>query len=179
MQTLQVRTAADPAALIPEVRSTVHSLAPDMPLWDVKPMQQAIETLNGLLMFEIGAGLAAIMGCLGLVLSIVGVYGVISYSAAQRTQEIGIRMALGARPLQIIGMVLRQGVWIVAVGVAVGLTFAFALARAAAGVLVISPNDPLTYITVSGVLTAVALAACYIPARRTVRVDPLVALRNE
>ena len=178
-QFLQVRTAGDPIALAPDIERIVHELAPDMPVFEVKPMKQAIETLNGLLMFEIGAALASIMGILGMLLSVVGVYGVISYSAAQRTQEIGIRMALGARGGQIVGMVLRQGVWIVSVGVAIGLLLAFSLARLAADALTVSPHDPLTFISVSALLTAVGLAACYIPARRTVRIDPMVALRNE
>ena len=179
MQVLQVRTTGDPAALMPQIERSVHGLAPDLPVFDVKPMKLAIETLNGLLMFEIGAALAAIMGGLGLVLSVVGVYGVISYSAAQRTQEIGIRMALGASRWQIIGMVLRQGIWIVAVGVAAGVALAFGLARAVSDVLVVSPTDPPTYLAVSAVLTMVALAAVYVPARRTLRIDPMRALRNE
>ena len=179
LQTLQVRVAGDPAAMGPEIVRTVQSLAPDLPVFDVKPMRQAVETLNGLLMYEIGAALAAIMGALGLVLSVVGVYGVISYSATQRTQEIGIRLALGAQPGQIVRMVLRQGVVIVAAGLAVGLAAAFALARLASGFLAVSPGDPITYLAVTAVLTAVALLACYIPARRTMRVDPMVALRYE
>jgi putative ABC transport system permease protein len=179
LQTLQVRTSGDSASMMPEIERAIHALSPDMPVFDVKPMTQAMETLNGLLMFELGAALAATLGALGLVLSVVGVYGVISYSAAQRTQEIGIRMALGAQPAQIVFMVLRQGVTIIVLGLAVGLVCAFGLARLAAGVLSVSPADPVTYLSVSAVLSAVALAACYIPARRTMRVDPMMALRYE
>lgn len=179
LQFLQVRTAGDPSALAPDVERIVHDLAPDMPVFEVKPMKQAIETLNGLLMFEIGAALAAVMGALGLLLSIVGVYGVISYSAAQRTQEIGVRMALGARGPQIVAMVLRQGLWIIGIGVAIGLACTFTLARLVSDALIVSPTDPVTYVTVSAFLAFVGVTACYVPARRTLRVDPMVALRSE
>jgi len=148
-------------------------------VFDVQTMTQALETLNGLLLFEIGAGLAATLGLLGLVLAIVGVYGVISYSASQRTHEIGIRMAIGAEPMQILKMVLRQGVLILAVGLAAGLAAAFASARVLKKFLVVSPTDPRTYVSVAAALTLVALCACYIPARRATKVDPLVALREE
>jgi putative ABC transport system permease protein len=113
------------------------------------------------------------------VLSVVGVYGVISYSAAQRTQEIGVRMALGARPIDILWMVLRQGSAVVVSGLALGLLISFAAGRLVKGFLVINPADPLTYSVVSLALTAVALTACYIPARRSTAVDPMVALRQE
>lgn len=165
--------------MIPAVVRTIQSVAPDLPFFDVKTMRQSLYTLNGLMFFQIGAGLAAVLGLLGLVLSVVGVYGVISYSAAQRTQEIGIRMALGAQPRNILAMMLRQGTVIVAVGLLLGIAGALAAAKLVSNVLVISGTDPATYVAVSAFLTLVALAACYIPARRTMRVDPTVALRYE
>ncbi|MBV9146178.1 MAG: ABC transporter permease [Acidobacteria bacterium] len=176
---LQVRTTGDPAAMIPEIERTVHSLAADLPVFDVQTMTQALYTLNGLLMYQLGAGLAAAMGLLGLILSIVGVYGIISYSVSQRTQEIGIRMALGAQPGSILSLVLRQGVWIVSAGLVFGIACALGCAKLVGKFLVVSGSDPLTYGTVSAALACVALLACYVPARRGTKVNPIVALRHE
>jgi len=179
LSVLQVRTSVASATMIPQVERTIESLAPAMPVFDVQTMTEALDTLNGLLLFQIGAALAATMGVLGLVLAVVGVYGVVSYSASQRTHEIGIRMAVGAEPFDILKMVFRQGLLVIAVGLAVGLAAAFASARLMKSFLVVSPTDPVTYLSVAAVLSFVALAACYIPARRATRIDPLVALRDE
>ena len=179
LQVLQVRTHGDPASMIPDIERTIHALAPDLPVFEVKTMKQALYTLNGLLMFQLGASLAAVLGGLGLILSVIGVYGVISYSVSQRTQEIGIRMALGAQPGSILTLVLRQGVMIVCAGLVLGLACALASAKIVGKFLVVSGADPLTYFTVSSALTLVALAACYLPARRSTRVNPIVALRHE
>ncbi|HKT25881.1 MAG TPA: ABC transporter permease [Terriglobales bacterium] len=179
LQVLQVRTMADPSSIIPEIERTIHSIAPDLPVFEVKTMRQAMYTLNGLLMFQLGAGLAAVLGGLGLILSVIGVYGVIAYSVSQRTQEIGIRMALGAQPGSILGLVLRQGIVIVAIGLALGVICALSSAKLVGKFLVVSGSDPLTYCTVSLALTIVALFACYLPARRSTRVNPIVALRHE
>lgn len=179
LEVLQVCTLGDPASMIPQIERDIHSLAPDLPIFEVKTMRQALYTLNGLLMYQLGAGLAAVLGGLGLILSVIGVYGVISYSVSQRTQEIGIRMALGAQPGSILGLVLRQGVLIVAAGLLLGLVCALASAKLVGKFLVVSGSDPLTYCTVSAVLTLVALFACYLPARRSTRVNPIVALRHE
>jgi predicted permease len=179
LNTLQVRTSVAPAVIIPQVEDIIETLAPTMPVFDVQTMTQALDTLNGLLLFQIGAGLAAALGLLGLVLAVVGVYGVISYAASQRTHEIGIRMAIGAQPMQILKMVFRQGLLIVVIGLVVGIAGAFASARVLKGFLVVSATDPITYITVAAALTLVALSACYIPARRAAKVDPMVALRYE
>ncbi|MGE5205352.1 MAG: ABC transporter permease, partial [Chlamydiota bacterium] len=179
LQTLQVRTVGDPATMIPELERTIDSLAPNLPVFEVKTMSQALYTLNGFLAYQIAAGLAAAMGILGLVLSVVGVYGVISYAASQRTHEIGVRMALGAQPKEILRMILRQGFAIVALGLVVGVAAALAAARVVGTFLTVSPTDPVTYVSVSVLLALVALAACIIPARRAMRVDPMVALHYE
>jgi putative ABC transport system permease protein len=179
-ETLQVRTAGDPENMIPQIQKEISTLAPDLPVFDTQPMTNAMNGANGLLAFQFGAVLAAALGVLGLVLALVGVYGVVSYSASQRKQEIGIRMALGAQPREILGMILRQGVGIVAVGLVVGLVATFGAARLVEKFLIgVSPTDPLTYVAVSGLLVAVALAACSIPAWRAMYLDPLVALRHE
>jgi putative ABC transport system permease protein len=117
---------------------------------------------------------------LGLVLAIVGVYGVVSYATSQRTHEIGIRMALGAQSREILGLVLRQGLLIVSIGLAVGLLLATVAGRVVGQFLVgVGGTDPLSFALVSVVLAAVALFACWIPARRAMRVDPAIALRHE
>jgi ABC-type antimicrobial peptide transport system permease subunit len=154
-------------------------MAPELPVFDVKTMKEGLNTLAGLLFYKIGAVLAAVFGVLGLTLAIVGVYGVISYAASQKTHEIGIRMALGAQPEDILKLILRQGLVIVAVGLVLGVMAALAVGRVVGNFLTVSPMDPVTYLTVSALLTIVALVACYVPARRAMRVDPMVALRYE
>ncbi|HEV2297370.1 MAG TPA: ABC transporter permease [Candidatus Acidoferrales bacterium] len=178
--TLQIRTMEAPQSLALPAEKVIQSLAPDLPVFDVKTMTEALDTLNGMLIFQFGAGLAAALGILGLSLAIVGVYGVISYTAAQRTHEIGVRLALGAQRSDILKMILRQGLIIVGIGVAIGLAGAAAAGRVAGNFLPgVSPTDPLTYASVTLMLCAVAIAACYIPARRAMGVDPMVALRYE
>jgi len=179
--TLHIRSVADdPLSLARPLLQTIRSLEPAMPVFDVQSMRSALETLNGLLMFKIGAWLAGALGFLGLLLAIVGVYGVVSYSATQRTHEIGIRMALGARPGAILKMMFRQGLVLVAAGVIVGLMLAAAAARSVASLLVgVAPLDPVTFAGASLLLALIALGACYIPARRATRVDPLVSLRHD
>jgi len=176
---LQVRTAAAPETIIPEIERAIEALAPELPVFDVKTMPESLNTLNGLLIYKIGAMLAAVMGILGFILALVGVYGVISFAATQKTHEIGIRMALGAQPKQVLKMIFREGLLIVAVGLVIGLAAALAAAKVVGNFLTVSATDPVTYLIVSATLTFVALAACYIPSRRAMRVDPMVALRYE
>ena len=176
---LQVRTAAPPESMIPEVERVIQSMAPELPVFDVKTMTEALDTLNGLLIFQIGAVLAAALGILGLILALVGVYGVISFAASQKTHEIGVRMALGAQRWHVLKMIFGQGLLIVGIGLAVGLAAVLAASRVMGQFLIVSATDPLTYITVSALLALVALLACYIPARRAMNVDPMVALRYE
>jgi predicted permease len=180
LQTLHVRTSALPDSMIPVVQQEIEKVAPGLPMFDVETMTQALNTLNGLLLFQIGAGIAAALGILGLVLAVVGVYGIVSYVTSQRTHEIGIRLALGAEPRQILKMVLRQGLLIIVIGMALGLICAAAAGRLAADFLVgVSPLDPLIFGGVSVFLACIALLASYIPARRATKVDPIVALRYE
>src|SRR5580700_9330244 len=179
LQTLQLRTAMTPDTMIPEIERRIESLAPQLPVFDVQTMTQALNTLNGLLFYKIGAVLAALLGMLGLVLAIVGVYGVVSYAATQKTHEIGVRMALGAQPADILRMVFREGLFIVGVGLVLGIVSALAAGRVVGSFLTVSARDPITFVAVTSILTFVALAACFIPARRAMRVDPMVALRYE
>jgi len=179
LQALQLRTAGAPEMMIPETEHVIESLAPQLPIFDVQTMSQALNTLNGLLFYKIGAVLAALLGMLGLILAIVGVYGVVSYAATQKTHEIGVRMALGAQPADILKMVFREGLLIVGVGLVVGIAGALAVGKVVSSFLTVSARDPVTYVIVTTILLFVALSACFIPARRAMRVDPMVALRYE
>ncbi len=179
LESLELRTAGDPAAIIPEVERTIRDLTPALPVFDVQTLQQGLYTTHGLLIFQVGAEVAGILGTLGLILAIVGVYGVLSYVVSQKTNEIGIRMALGAQRSDILRMVYRQGLRIVGIGLAVGLVASFGAAHVMRGFIVVSATDPATYVGVSAILAAIALLACYIPARRAMRVDPMQALREE
>src|SRR5262249_30955909 len=173
--TLHIRSSGSDIAR--QVPPLVDSLAPAMPVY-AGSMTQALNGMNGLFLFRLGAVLTGILGGLGLVLAIVGVYGVMSYAVSLRTHEIGIRMALGAQPGQILGLIGRQGIFVVSAGIVIGLLFAFAVAQLIRDFLVgIGPADALTYVLVSALLAAVAAAACLIPARRAVHVDPMAALR--
>ena len=179
LETLHVRTAGPPDLLIREAEATIRALAPDLPVFDVRTMTQALNTLNGFLAFQVGAAVAAALGSLGLILAMVGVYGVVSYSAGRLTHEIGIRMALGARPSDILHMVLRQGLAITGAGLTVGLLAAAGATRVAGVFLAVSAADPLTWISVSVLLAAITLTASFIPARRAMRIDPMLAVRCE
>jgi len=178
--TLQIRTDAAPESMMRNVVAVIHSISPTMPVFGIRTMARALHGLNGLLFFELGAALAGALGFLGLALAVVGVYGVMSYSVSQRTQEIGIRMALGAQPGEVLAMISHQGGFIVAAGLALGVFVAFAVGRLVSDFLVgVTPSDPLTFVGVSVLLAAVALLAGYVPARRATRVDPMSALRSE
>ncbi len=179
-QTLQIRSERSAQEMVAEVRTIAQSLAPAIPVYGVRTMTEALHGGNGLLFFEVGASLAAAMGLLGLILAVVGVYGVMSYAVSQRTQEIGVRMALGAQSRDILRMIGRQGVLIVASGLTIGVLAALAAGRLVSDFLVgITPSDPITYVGISLLLATVALVATYIPTRRATKVDPMVALRYE
>jgi predicted permease len=180
LRTIHVRTSVPPETLSMQVQSQVRGLAPSLPISELQTLDQALQGLNGFLFYRLGAQLTGTMGLLGLVLAIVGVYSVASYAAAQRTQEIGIRMAIGATPRDILKMVLRQGICIVGIGLLAGLAAAFAGTRLLADLFYgVTPSDPATYGAVASLLLSVALLACWIPARRATRVSPVTALRSE
>jgi predicted permease len=179
-RTLQVRSSVPPETLITQVQSEVRALDPNMPITEVRTMRQSLSGANGFFIFKVGAVLAAAMGILGLILAVVGVYGVVSFAASQRTHEIGIRMALGANRRDILLLVLRQGLILVIGGVLSGVLLAWALTRSMATLLVgVSPTDALTFVTATLLLGGIGLWACYAPARRAMRLDPMVALRYE
>jgi putative ABC transport system permease protein len=180
MRTMQaaVRTSADPAQMTAAIREAMHGVDPDLPLAKVATLSTLVD--RSLVQPRFAMLLLAGFGALALVLASIGMYGVISYSVTQRTQEIGIRMALGAGRSTLFAMVLSQGARLVSAGMAIGLAGAFAGTRMMAGFLYgIRPSDPLTFGAVSVLLAMVALMACYLPARRATRVDPVIALRHE
>ncbi|HLY62319.1 MAG TPA: ABC transporter permease [Terriglobia bacterium] len=176
--TLLVRTTVDPLSIVPAVKQRVAEAGGDQPTYDFQTMQHTIsnsfaDRRFAMLLLGVFAGLA-------LLLASVGTYGVISYTAGQRTHEIGIRMALGARTGDVLRLVVGQGLTLVLAGIGVGLVAALGLTRLMAGMLYgVRPTDLATFAAVSFVLGAVALLACYIPARRATKVDPMVALRYE
>jgi len=177
---LQVRTAGAPEAMAGPVQAEIRTLDAGLPVYDVITMEQSLNGGNGFFLLSMGAWFAAVLGMLGLVLAVVGVYGVVSYAASQRTHEIGIRMALGAQRSNILRLILVQGFSLILIGMALGLAAAYGLGRVLANFLYgVKPADPLTFGGVSLLLTIVALVACYLPARRATRVDPMVALRYE
>jgi putative ABC transport system permease protein len=173
-----LRTDGDPLSFAPAVRAQVAALDPNLPLFNIKTQGGVIsESIVGI------AYVAAMMGILGiiaLVLASVGVYGVMSYAVSERTNEIGIRMAMGATTKDIQRMVVGNGLWLTGIGIAIGLPVAFALASGLSSLLFgVKANDPMALIGLPLVLGAVATFACYLPARRAVRVDPIIALRYE
>ena len=176
--TVQVRASGAAESTVPTVIGMVRSIAPAMPVTGVRTMSQALHGANGLFLFDLGAGLAAALGALGLALALVGVYGVMSYATHRRTQEIGIRVALGAQPRQLLQMIGRQALVLVLTGVGLGSLSALAIAPLIGDFLIgVKPTDPITYIGVSLTLALAALLAAFVPARRAMRVDPMVALR--
>ncbi|HXN53629.1 MAG TPA: ABC transporter permease [Candidatus Acidoferrum sp.] len=177
---LFVYSEGDPLQVVEPVREEVRALDPTLPLYDVTTMEAHVRYGKPLLPARLGAMLVGAFGLLGLALASVGVYGVISYSVSQRTQELGIRAALGARPGNVISMVLRQGISLSLIGIGIGLVLAFLLLRAMRSVLYgVGSTDIPTLATVSVLLLLVAFVATYIPALRATRVDPVIALRHE
>jgi len=176
--TLLVRTTGDPLGMASAVREQVRAIDKDVPVTHIQTMEQVFaasvaQQRFSMLIVGLFAGLA-------LMLATVGIYGVMAYSVAQRSHEIGVRMALGARTGQVLRLILKDGMALALIGVATGLAGAFALTRLITTLLFgVTPNDATTLIAVSLTVLGVALVACYIPARRATKVDPLVALRYE
>jgi predicted permease len=180
LATLQVRAVSGAESIVQETMQTVQSIAPTMPVYAVQKMSDAMKGIGGLFLFKAGAVLAASLGLLGLILATVGVYGVVSYTASQRTREIGIRMALGAQPGEVLRMVCKQGMIIICAGLGIGLIAALAIGRVVGSFLMgISGTDPVTYVSVTAVLMLIGITACYVPARRAAGLDPTEALRHE
>jgi predicted permease len=175
---LAVKTAGDPSQLAVAVRDQIWAVDKDQPVADVRPMQAIID--EELSPREMQAKLLGIFAGIALALASLGIYAVLSYAVAQRTQEIGVRMALGAQRPDILRMVIGRAMALTLGGVGVGLAGAIALARLLGSLLYgVSASDPLTLIVVAAMLSFVGLLACYIPAYRATRVDPMVALRHE
>src|SRR5689334_2559788 len=177
----EVRTATDPKAFVPAIRQAMHEVEPNLPLNNFKTqVEQADETLS---MERLFAKLMSLFGILAQQLASIGLYGVLAYSVSRRTHEIGIRMALGANRGRMLAMILRQGMTLTLIGVALGLAGAYVLTRYLGTLnsmlFGVQPRDPLTFGVSAALLTIVALVACFIPARRATKVDPMVALRYE
>ncbi|HEX4666938.1 MAG TPA: ABC transporter permease [Chthoniobacterales bacterium] len=174
---LVVRTAGDPAAFATTLRREVQALDKDQPVYSVRTFDDVV--MNSLGTRRVSMQLFTVFACAALLLAAVGIYGVMAYSVTQRTQEIGIRMALGAQKSHVLRMVVREGMTLAVIGVGIGLAGAFGLTRVIANLLFgVSADDPVTFISVSLLLLLVALAACYVPARRAAALDPMKALAN-
>jgi putative ABC transport system permease protein len=176
--TLVIRTDGDPAALAPAVQREIRALDPNQPVSDVRTMNQVMsETVSRARFNTLLLGLFA---ALATVLSAVGIFGVMNYSVALRTKEIGLRLAIGAQPRQVLLLVLKQGLSLTVIGVILGLAAAFALTRLLSGLLFgVAAVDVGTFAMMSLLLVLVSIAACYLPARRAMKIDPLRALRYE
>ncbi|HLL75958.1 MAG TPA: ABC transporter permease [Pyrinomonadaceae bacterium] len=175
---LVVRAAVEPLGLVSSVREAIREADPTQPVSNVRTMDELLgrETAQR----RLGATLVLSFAALALLLSALGIYGVLAYFVTQHVPEIGVRLALGARPADILGLVLRRGMSLALIGLAVGLLAAYALTRLMQGLLFgVSATDPLTYVAVAALIATVALAACLVPARRAMKVDPMEALRYE
>jgi len=178
LSTLVVRTSGDPRPLTPAIREQVLAVDPNQPVYDVKTMDERVAVTLETRRFAVV--LLSVFGALALVLAAIGLYGVLAFAVSQRTREIGIHMALGARARDVLLMVIRQGMSLVIFGVVLGVAGAFVLTRLMRSLLFeVGPTDSLTFVLVSLLLAAVGFIACYVPARRATKVDPLVALRYE
>jgi predicted permease len=180
VRVLHVRSSLPTASIVREVDAQVRALDPNLPVFDIMPMAESLDGGNGFFFLRIAAVFSGALGGLSLLLAVVGMYGVISYAVNQRIRDIGVRIALGARHQNIFAMVLLQGLKLVVIGLAIGVALSVGISRFLAGLLVDTGTlDPLAYASASLILLAVAAIACYIPARRAMRVDPIVALRYE
>jgi putative ABC transport system permease protein len=172
------RTTGDPLAMASKIEERIHSIDRDLPVFSVRSMDQLLD--ESISQQQLAMALLAGFALLALLLAAMGIYGVMSYAVTTRTHEIGVRMAMGARPTDVLRLVVGQGMTLALIGVAIGLSAALAMTRVMASLLFgVSSTDPLTFVVISLLLIAVAALACYLPARRAARVDPTVALRYE
>jgi ABC-type antimicrobial peptide transport system permease subunit len=177
---LVIRTSGDPSALIGAVRNELRSLESDVAIFNVNPMEQVVSNSPAAFTRRFPALLISIFAGVALLLASIGIYGVVSYSVSQQTHHIGVRIALGARPSDILKMVLKQGLVLALVGIALGVVAALGLMRLLSSLLFqVQTTDAATFGIVVGALLVVTLFASYLPARRATKVEPLVALRYE
>jgi predicted permease len=175
---IAIRTAGPSAEMIPAIRSAVRAIDPNLAVANIETMDQRIWQASALRRFQ--TSLFAVFGGMALFLAAIGLYGLMAYSVKQRTSEIGIRLALGAQPAHVLGLIIRQGMTLTITGIIVGVLGALALTRLLASLLYgVAPTDPVTLVVVSIVLVAASLLACYVPARRAMRIEPMEALRYE
>jgi putative ABC transport system permease protein len=179
---LVVRATGEPAALIPALKRAVLGVEPAIPIAgggaDFQVMDEA--SARGLGAQRLNASLLGVFALSALLLAAIGIYGLMAYAVTQRKREMGIRMALGARPRDVLSLVVRQGMTLAGLGIALGIVGALAATQLLASMLYgVAPTDPVTFTGVAALLAAVALLACWLPARRAARVDPNVALRAE
>jgi putative ABC transport system permease protein len=173
-----IRTSGDPLALTASVRAAVREVDRDQPIANIRSMDQILSSMAGEARFR--TLLLGVFATVALFLSAIGIYGVIAYSVAQRTREIGIRIALGAQVRNVAVLVIGQGMKLALIGIGIGIAGALAVTRVLSSLLFnVSTNDPLTFICVSTLLALVALLACYVPARRAMKMDPMIALRHQ
>jgi len=178
--TILVETASDPSSIVRPMRAVVAGLDPSLPVFDVRTMDDNLRNGQALLFTRLGSAFATVFGLLALVLATIGVYGVVSYSVAQRTREIGVRMALGARRPAIVRLVVGQGMRLGWIGLGVGLVLSVATMGVVSSVLYgVTPRDPLVLGSVVGLLTLVVVIASFVPARRAMRIDPMTSLRSQ
>jgi ABC-type antimicrobial peptide transport system permease subunit len=175
---IAVRTTVDPLGMAAAISREARALDPNLPLYDVKTMEQSLSESRARRRFAmLMLGLFAVIA---LLLASVGIYGVMSYTVAQRTREIGIRVAMGAQTRDVLRLIVRQGMSLAGIGVGLGLVAATAATRLMGSLLFgVRATDPLTYVVIALLLALVALTACWVPARRATKVDPMIALRCE
>ena len=177
---LAVRTVGKPDSLVEPVRRMVHELDSDVAVYEVASMESLIAQSPTMMLHGYPAYLLGTFAALALILSILGIYGLLAYSVAQRTRELGVRMALGAQPSDVLRLIMSNGLRLTVIGTCAGLMLSLVAAHAIASLLfAVRPTDAATFFGVGGVLLVAALCASYIPARRAVRLDPVVALRYE
>jgi ABC-type antimicrobial peptide transport system permease subunit len=178
--TILVQTASDPSSVARSMRAVITGLDPSLPVFDVRTMDDHLRNGQALLFTRLGSAFATVFGLLALVLATIGVYGVVSYSVAQRTREIGVRMALGARRPAILRLVVGQGLRLGWIGLAVGLVLSVATMGVVSSVLYgVGPRDPVVLGSVVVLLMIVVAIASVVPARRAMRIDPMTSLRSQ
>ena len=174
---VQVETEGNPVDLAPKVENAIHEIDTRLPVFDVRPMRESTQMASSFAVIQ--SALAGTFALIGLVLAITGIYGVVAYRTQMRTHEIGVRMAVGASRVDVLRLVLSQGLWLTAMGLALGLAFALGATRIIGRMLYgIGANDPVTVVSVVTLLGAMSLIACYLPAHRAMHRNPVTAIRE-